>query len=105
MSDTTEIPSGGKADRPRRSLTDKIRCLVGLHEYGEPEVMKTALVISGERTADGVETEVDESPEPDRYVTQFCTRPGCWSERKRPELDPDEVESPHTESPRETYNE
>lgn len=62
-------------------------CKLGLHDYGPMSVMRTALVLRGDRSG----MEVDEDPDPNRYVIQPCVRDGCRKYRKRPDVDPDEI--------------
>lgn len=83
----------GSERRHRRTVAEKIKCGLGLHDYGEPHVMRTDLVLHGEVNDDGHVIEADESPAPGPYVIQVCTRPWCTGSRARPDLDPGVVDS------------
>lgn len=91
MTDSGAEGDSGTPRRQERTLLEKIKCGVGLHDYGEPQVMKTALIIQGEQTDRGYDLDVDESPDRERWVEQHCLRKGCWGSRKRPDLDVEEV--------------
>ena len=55
------------------------RCLLGLHDYGEPQ-RYTGATIRGTRRTDGTwETEIDNDPEDAVTWYQFCAR--CKKDR------------------------
>lgn len=57
-------------------------CLFGIHNWEPPRAVN-GITLSGERTEDGWETTVDNSP--NRRVTQHCQH--CSRYRERPDLD------------------